>query len=1056
MSGDPKLEASQDLPDFPYAALRASCSACSGIRVDRPGGRRPGVGRGAGRRPPGAARGRHRPGGAAAAAAHHASSRPRASPRRSCTGDPGTPADHRASRCKGKLRGVPHPMSRSSGARGRSRNLRRGRAQRSLARGDGASARCRSALEIYFDHYGGSFGNKWMWTPVVALAAAERRGRRRASARSAPRRPCCRRLGAATALDGADRRRTSHLRGRRASPGRLPRAAYNLVMGPPLLAPGSLALVGAHGRWPRVGAARALMAARFRERAAICPSGAATGTPRRPTELPRQRRGTTPQMHGRYPDYDVLAEARPLGRGRRARSCSSRVARRPAAALLRRPRGGARSAPSATSCSAQDAEPRIPVLAMVDAKLHAGELDGFRYDDMPEDPRDLAARRRGARRRGARRRRAELRARRRRARSARSSTRFSEGELGALGRAAPSTQAWTVVMRGVARRFYSHPWAWNEIGFGGPAYPRGYMRLHSGAGQREPWEAPPEPSTWTRWRTCRGGGSSEAAAAWLRRAPLRPPDNDSAVPARPAPPRRPRPRRGCAATRDDDEVDLLIVGAGAGGSTLAQRLARARLARASCSRRGRSGTPTATGSPTRPAQHKLYWTEPRVIGGEDPVELGKNNSGPRRRRLDGPLRRLHAALPSLGLRGRARATASAPTGRSPTRTCGPTTSGVERELPVAGQDWPWGDPHGYPHAAAPGVGGGRSAPGRARARPASRCASAPSASPTARSATARTASTAASACRAARSAPRPRPLVTHLPDAIEHGVEVRADSAWSTRIELDERGRAAPACTYVHDGARALPARPPRSPSPATRSRRRGCCCTRPAARFPDGLGNGARPGRPLRHGPGRAAGRRALPRALRMYKAPPPEISSEQFYETDRRAASRAGSRSRPSARCRSTGPSTCWPTGTGARRCASTCATTTTGHARLPLRAAARSRSNRVTLAEEKDAHGMPVARLDYSAVRQRPREHRLRQAHAGPRSGGRRGAGRADASTATRTSSAAARWARRRRTRVVDRRPPCVGRSEPVHHRRQRDAHAGRRQPGADDHGARKQAR
>ena len=43
-------------------------------------------------------------------------------------------------------------------------------------------------------------------------------------------------------------------------------------------------------------------------------------------------------------------------------------------------------------------------------------------------------------------------------------------------------------MRGVLGAFYSHPWAWNEIGFGGPAYPRGYVRL--GAGQREHWEAP--------------------------------------------------------------------------------------------------------------------------------------------------------------------------------------------------------------------------------------------------------------------------------------------------------------------------------------------------------------------------------------------------------------------------------------------------------------------------------------------------------------------------------------------------------------------------------------
>ena len=43
-------------------------------------------------------------------------------------------------------------------------------------------------------------------------------------------------------------------------------------------------------------------------------------------------------------------------------------------------------------------------------------------------------------------------------------------------------------MRGILSAFYSHPWAWNEIGFGGPAYPRGYARL--GAGQREHWETP--------------------------------------------------------------------------------------------------------------------------------------------------------------------------------------------------------------------------------------------------------------------------------------------------------------------------------------------------------------------------------------------------------------------------------------------------------------------------------------------------------------------------------------------------------------------------------------
>jgi hypothetical protein len=46
-------------------------------------------------------------------------------------------------------------------------------------------------------------------------------------------------------------------------------------------------------------------------------------------------------------------------------------------------------------------------------------------------------------------------------------------------------------MRMTLSAFYSHPWAWNEIGFGGPAYPRGYMRLGGATGPasvREPFE----------------------------------------------------------------------------------------------------------------------------------------------------------------------------------------------------------------------------------------------------------------------------------------------------------------------------------------------------------------------------------------------------------------------------------------------------------------------------------------------------------------------------------------------------------------------------------------
>ena len=42
--------------------------------------------------------------------------------------------------------------------------------------------------------------------------------------------------------------------------------------------------------------------------------------------------------------------------------------------------------------------------------------------------------------------------------------------------------------------YYSHPWAWDEIGFGGPAYPRAYMRLERG--EPEPWEVAEKRYEW--------------------------------------------------------------------------------------------------------------------------------------------------------------------------------------------------------------------------------------------------------------------------------------------------------------------------------------------------------------------------------------------------------------------------------------------------------------------------------------------------------------------------------------------------------------------------------
>jgi len=45
---------------------------------------------------------------------------------------------------------------------------------------------------------------------------------------------------------------------------------------------------------------------------------------------------------------------------------------------------------------------------------------------------------------------------------------------------------WSLWTRYACTAFYSHPRAWDEIGFDGPAYPRGYKNL--GIGRREPFE----------------------------------------------------------------------------------------------------------------------------------------------------------------------------------------------------------------------------------------------------------------------------------------------------------------------------------------------------------------------------------------------------------------------------------------------------------------------------------------------------------------------------------------------------------------------------------------
>ena len=123
-------------------------------------------------------------------------------------------------------------------------DMRRGRVQRALSAATAASA-LPLGVEIYLEHYRGSFGDKWMWTPVALsplLTAAGIAGvRSRRSATTVL--PAVSALYCLNGLVGM----WTHLNGVRKRPGGLGEPLYNVVMGPPLLAPGSLGLVGAMG-----------------------------------------------------------------------------------------------------------------------------------------------------------------------------------------------------------------------------------------------------------------------------------------------------------------------------------------------------------------------------------------------------------------------------------------------------------------------------------------------------------------------------------------------------------------------------------------------------------------------------------------------------------------------------------------------------------------------------------------------------------------------------------------------------------------------------------------
>lgn len=197
---------------------------------------------------------------------------------------------------------------------------------------------------------------------------------------------------------------------------------------------------------------------------------------------------TTPGNSGRFDGYDVLRQANHWDQ-----VTQGVVLRRlgpPAPLRFFNESEGAVARALLDRLLGQDDEPRIDMLAEIDSRLALEVTDGWHYADMPHDGQawrvtlaflDADADADAQARFGAgfaileREQQAAL-------------VLAVQNEIGNSWHALPARQVWSLWTRYACAAFYAHPWAWNEIGFGGPAYPRGYKNI--GLDKREPYEKP--------------------------------------------------------------------------------------------------------------------------------------------------------------------------------------------------------------------------------------------------------------------------------------------------------------------------------------------------------------------------------------------------------------------------------------------------------------------------------------------------------------------------------------------------------------------------------------
>lgn len=331
--------------------------------------------------------------------------------------------------------------------------------------------------------------------------------------------------------------------------------------------------------------------------------------------------------------------------------------------------------------------------------------------------------------------------------------------------------------------------------------------------------------------------------------------------------------------RELEEVDYVIIGVGSAGGVLLQRLARAGFNVVGIEA-GPFWDTERDWVSDEAGSHELYWEEPRVTGGSDPLALGANNCG---KGVGGGSVHWAAFTPRLHpsdfeIHTRDGVGVDWPITYEEIR---PYYEQLELEMPVAGPPYyPWGHPHGYPYGPHPMGGAGNALIRGCSALNIPVSIGGPVAILSGSHGDRPHCIYRGFCIQGCKVGAKASTLITHVPDALENGAEIR-DYSMAGRISLDKNGRVNGVYYFDKEGKEHF-------------QRAKSVIVSGYAIETPRLLLNSACPG--FENGLANSSdtvGRYLMAQAgtvvlgrfdqlVRVYKAPPAHALTEEFYETN------------------------------------------------------------------------------------------------------------------------------------------------------------------------------